>query len=183
MSLKEILILAVAVSLDAFGISLSLGLNKRIKKIDKLIFCLSFGFFQFLFMIMGIYLGVLFNNKIVAVPSLIGGILLIIVSLMMLKESLANSSRELIISDFMYIIVGISVSIDALVIGFSIMKRLHTVLDMFLTSGIIGMITFILSIVAFIISSNLKKVYVIEKYSGYIGAIILFIFGLKMIFM
>lgn len=183
MSLKEVLILAIAVSLDAFGVSLSLGLNKKINNVDKFIFCLSFGFFQFLFMIMGIYMGVLFNNKIAVVPSTIGGIILIIVSFIMFRETLNTGGRDLIISDFMYIIVGVSVSIDALVIGFSIMKKLDTVFDMFLTSTVIGTITFILSALAFIISSKLKTIHIVEKYSSCIGSIILFIFGLKMIFM
>lgn len=82
----------------------------------------------------------------------------------------------------MYIILGISVSIDAVVIGFTVLNKISSSLIIFSDTIYIGIVTFIFSAVGFFIARYLKRIQLIEKYADYLGGIILIAFGLKMIF-
>ncbi len=98
----------------------------------------------------------------------------------MLKEGYDRKNERFFFKPKMYFIMGISVSIDALVAGFSVLGR-TTRLQLILKQSIfIGLITFLLSIFAFYISMHLKRIELIRKYSDYFGGIILILFGLKM---
>ena len=81
----------------------------------------------------------------------------------------------------MYFILGVSVSIDAMVVGFTVLNNITKVI-LFKDTLFIGGITLIMSTLAFIISRYLKKIEVVGRYADYIGGIILIIFGLKMMF-
>lgn len=182
MTLYTILIIALALSLDAFGVALSIGLNCEVKTINKACFCLSFGFFQFLFAFLGAFAGVIFNTYIASIPSLIGGIVIAIVGALMIKEGMEEKEECILLKPQMYAVLGISVSIDALVVGFTALNTLSTSLMLPYTI-LIGVITFILCIMAFILSKFLHKIQFICKYADYIGGVILILFGLKMIFL
>lgn len=182
MSLYTILIIALALSLDAFGVALSIGLNCEVKTINKAYFCISFGFFQFLFAVTGAFAGVIFNTYIASIPSIIGGIVIAIVGVLMIKEGMEDKEECILLKPKMYAVLGISVSIDALVVGFTALNTLSSNLMLPYTI-FIGIVTFILCIIAFVISKFLHKVQFICKYADYIGGIILILFGLKMIFL
>jgi putative Mn2+ efflux pump MntP len=177
-----LLLIALALSLDAFGVALSIGLNPGVKLKNKLIFCISFGFFQFLFSFVGSFAGIYFTNNIKAVPQLMGGIIILIVGVLMVKEGMEEKEECLLFTPKMYIILGASVSIDALVVGFTMFGAMESDRLTLLYTAIIGVVTFVISISAFIISKYLKKISVVARYADYIGGIILIIFGLKMIF-
>ena len=49
MNLKDIIIVGVALAMDAVGVSISIGVNSAINKKNKIEFIISFAFFQFLF--------------------------------------------------------------------------------------------------------------------------------------
>ena len=49
MNIKDILIVGVALAMDAFGITISIGLNKHVNRSKKIGFIISFALFQFLF--------------------------------------------------------------------------------------------------------------------------------------
>lgn len=85
-SIYSLFMIALALALDAFGVSLSIGLNPEVKYKNKIWFCLSFGFFQFILSFIGAYLGFLFNTYILAIPQLVGGVIMTIVGLLMLKD-------------------------------------------------------------------------------------------------
>ncbi|MCH5138767.1 manganese efflux pump, partial [Clostridiaceae bacterium UIB06] len=93
MDLYSLFLIAIALSLDAFGVALCIGLNRAISGSNKMLFAASFGFFQFLFSILGAYAGFLFNTYIASVPRLIGGILITIVGVMMLKEGFESKEE------------------------------------------------------------------------------------------
>ncbi len=182
MTLYSLLLIALALSLDAFGVALSIGLNPNVRAINKLIFCVSFGFFQYLFSFVGSFAGFYFTSYIAAMPEVIGGMIISIVGVLMIKEGMEEKEECLLFTPRMYIILGASVSIDALVVGFTAFGNIHNNIRILLCTVIIGIISFIMSAIAFIISKYLKKISVIARYADYIGGIILVIFGLKMIF-
>jgi len=182
MSLYSLFLIAIALSLDAFGVALCIGLNRAVSRSNKILFVSSFGFFQFLFSIIGAYAGFLFNTYIASVPKLIGGILITVVGIMMLKEGFESKEECPLIRPGMFIILGVSVSIDAMVIGFTILNNISSSLAILKNTLFIGFITLIMSSIAFIIARYLKRISLVSKYADYIGGIILVIFGIKMMF-
>jgi len=182
MSYIDLSMLSVALGLDAFGVAISLGLDKRMTKRKALAFIFSFGFFQFLFASIGGIIGNMFNKYIFNLPSVVGGIIILLVGILMLKEGLSKEEKIIELNFFMIILLGICVSIDALVIGFSAFDHYSIIKLIFNYTSIIGIVTSALTLSAFIICKNMRKNNFIKKYSDFLGASILIIFGLKMIF-
>jgi putative Mn2+ efflux pump MntP len=82
----------------------------------------------------------------------------------------------------MYFVLGMSVSIDAMVVGFTAFHDINNIFLIFRNTIFIGFITLVMSLGAFFLARYLKKINAIGKYADYLGGIILIIFGLKMIF-
>lgn len=182
MSFYILLSIALALSFDAFGVAICIGLNNQVRRNNKYFFAISFGFFQFLFSLIGAYLGVLFNTYIAAVPQLIGGILIAFVGLLMIKEGYENKGECPLIKPSMYLILGMSVSIDAMVIGFTALSAVKSSMIILSDTVFIGLVTLFMSIAAFFLARYLKRINAIGKYADYLGGIILILFGIKMIF-
>ncbi|MBU3190643.1 manganese efflux pump MntP family protein [Clostridium bowmanii] len=181
MDLYSLFTIALALSLDAFGVALCIGLNSQTRLTNKIGFIISFGFFQFSFSCIGAYFGFLFNTYVAAMPSIIGGMLISFVGVLMISEGLENQGKCPLLKPKMYFILGVSVSIDAMVVGFTVLNDI-TVAILFKDTLFIGGITLVMSALAFMISKYLKKIEVVAKYADYIGGIILIVFGLKMMF-
>ena len=181
MDLYSLFIIALALSLDAFGVALCIGLNDQTRFVNKLGFTISFGLFQFLFSYIGAYVGFLFNIYVVSMPSIIGGIIISFVGVIMIKEGFENAGKCPLLKTKMYFILGVSVSIDAMVVGFTVLNNITKVI-LFKNTLFIGVVTLVMSSIAFVISRYLKKIEIVGKYADYIGGIILIIFGLKMMF-
>jgi putative Mn2+ efflux pump MntP len=181
MDMYSLLVIALALALDAFGVALSIGINEGIKFKNKLWFSMSFGFFQFLFSFLGAVAGFLFNTYILALPKIVGGIIIAVVGVLMLKEGLEEKEENILLEIKMYFILGISVNIDAAVIGFTVFNNITNNLILFQYTLFIGLISFIMSGLAFLISRYLRKIKVVAQYADYVGGIILFLFGIKMI--
>ena len=181
MDIYPLFIIALALSLDAFGVALCIGLNNQTRFINKLGFIISFGVFQFLFSYIGACVGFLFNTYVASMPTIIGGMIISLVGVIMIKEGFENKGKCPLLKPKMYFILGISVSIDAMVVGFTVLNNITKVV-LFKYTLFIGGITLVMSTIAFIISKYLKKIEIVARYADYIGGIILIIFGIKMMF-
>lgn len=182
MDIKSVLLIGIALAMDACAIALSIGINCSVKRKNKLLFALSFAFFQFLFTFVGALAGTLFEIYVASIPNIIGGMIIAVVGVMMIKEGMEEKDECILLQTKMYFILGISVSIDALVVGFTAFNKVANTTELALLSLLIGVITLILSLGAFFASRYAQKVSIITKYADYIGGVILIIFGLKMIF-
>lgn len=181
MSLYFILPIALSLSLDAFGVALSIGLNKGLRYYKKILFSISFGFFQFLFALIGALLGIIFNKFITFIPNVVGGIIIAVVGVLMIIEGFNKKEENILLNSKMYIVLGVSVSIDALVVGFTALYSLNY-FRLIVDCLIIGNISLIMTCIAFVISKYLKKIRLVSCYAEYIGGIVLILFGLKMMF-
>ena len=181
MAMYPLFIIALALSLDAFGVALCIGLNSQTKFSNKVGFTISFGLFQFLLSYIGAYAGFLFNTYVASMPTIIGGVIIALVGVIMVKEGFDNGGKCPLLKPKMYLILGISVSIDAMVVGFTVLNNISKVI-LLEDTLFIGAITLVMVTIAFIISKYLKKIELIGKYADYIGGTILIIFGLKMMF-
>lgn len=184
----SVLLIPIALALDAFGVSFSLGFSNKYKFKQLIFFCLSFGFFQFLFSFVGGIFGDLVNSYILAIPKVFGGVIILIVGILMLKEAFSKSNEEeneeiskKKLFNNLYITLGISVSIDALIVGFTAYNS-YSLGIIFLNTILVGVVTLIICLFAILLSTYLKKVSLISKYADFLGGVILILFGVRMIF-
>ena len=184
MNLKDIIIVGVALTMDAVGVSISIGVNSAINKKNKIEFIISFAFFQFLFFFLGKISGNLFETYITAIPNVIGGIAIAIVGILMISDGFENKENDerMLLKKGVALILGVSVSIDAFVIGFTGFGYISSIIRIIFECSIVGFITLILCTFAFFLCRYIRKVEFISKYADFFGGVTLIIFAIKMIF-
>lgn len=180
MKIITLVLLGIALAMDALGVTLSIGVLPNIKRRVKFTYMISFGFFQFLFIFLGGFIGILFRNFI-SIPQSFGGIVVGVIGVIMIVDAFKQKEDSVLLKKGMSIFLGISVSIDALVIGFTLMNKI-SMLALFINSVLVGLITFIICYIGFIVSEYIKRLDFVEKYANFLGGIILIIMALKMIF-
>lgn len=183
MALSEVFLIGIILAMDAFGVTLSIGLNSILTYKNKMKFVLSFAFFQFLFTYIGGEAGYLFDRYIVNISSLAGGIILFIIGILMMIDGTKSGKNDVLEKNSTCMILGISVSIDALVIGFTTLYNLNNTLVLTLDAIIIGLITFVICMIGLFLCQYIKKINFISKYADFLAGVILILFGLKMIFL
>lgn len=180
--MERVIIIALALAMDAFGVSLSIGINCAVKRKNKLYFALSFGIFQFLLSLIGAVCGYIFDNYVATIPNILGGGVIALVGVLMIKEGMEHKDECILLNHKMYIILGLSVSIDALVVGFTALHDISNPINTLLDTSIIGGITLILCLISFYLSRYAKRISFVAKYADYLGGIILIFFGFRMMF-
>ncbi|MBU3136037.1 manganese efflux pump MntP family protein [Clostridium gasigenes] len=185
MGLREVIIIGVAIAMDALGVTISLGLNCKVRRNTKIKCILSFAIFQFLFILVGGIWGSFFDTYIASIPNLIGGIIMGIIGMVMILGGIKSEGDEKSILEkkYMHILLGISVSIDALVVGFTTFHYIGGYSLMFVDSVLAGLITLLICTIGFYLCRYVKKIDFICRYADFFGGIILVLFGLKMIFL
>ena len=170
MSLTELFIIAVGLSMDAFAVSVCKGLSVQRLKLGHALTCgVYFGGFQGLMPALGYLLGSQFQNVIVKVDHWIAFILLGIIGINMIRES-RDTDAESLDSSF----------------GFKAMLPLAVgVTFAFLNVNILWAVTFI-GVITFILSSiGVKVGHVFGlRYKGkaeFAGGLILVLMGCKIL--
>ncbi|MEE0931955.1 MAG: manganese efflux pump [Clostridium sp.] len=181
MNLKDIIIVGIALAMDAVGVTVSIGVNPKVIRRNKIAFIMSFAIFQFLFFLLGGIGGHLFEKYITTIPNIVGGVAIAIVGILMIKEGFEDN-ETLLLKREMVIILGISVSIDAFVVGFTGFNYISSALKMIGDCSIVGLITLILCSFTFYLCRYIRKIGFIAKYASFFGGITLIIFAIKMIF-
>ena len=145
MSLWELLILAVGLSMDAFAVSVCKGLSvKQLKAKHMLIVGAYFGGFQALMPLLGYILGIQFQSMIQQFDHWIAFVLLALIGANMIKESFGGD--EQLDDDYSakaMLPLAIATSIDAFAVGVSFAAMQVDILP---AAGLIGVITCLLSI-------------------------------------
>ena len=122
MTLTELIIIAIGVSMDAFAVSISKGLSApRLKVRNALTATLWFGGFQALMPLAGYFLGISFADFVSSVDHWIAFVLLGIIGGNMIHESFDKKSCD-VAPDFSVkamFPLAVATSIDALAIGVS----------------------------------------------------------------
>lgn len=179
MSLPELFLIALGLSMDAFAISICKGLSmQRMDNRSAFIIGLYFGTFQAFMPFLGYLLGSRFQNIIASYDHWIAFILLAVIGGNMVKESL-NKEEESLDPSIAFpdmIILAVATSIDALAAGvtFAFLKVRITAAISF-----IGVFTFILSMVGVKIGNTFGIKYKSKSESA--GGMILIFMGLKIL--
>jgi putative Mn2+ efflux pump MntP len=180
MRLFEIILIAVGLSMDAFAVSITLGLSVKKPKAKEIIIPgVFFGFFQALMPIIGYFAGTYFAGKIQEFDHWIAFVLLSIIGGKMIKESLSKKEEETNENYFQFmkmLVLAIATSIDALAIGvtFAFFN-----INIFKAAIIIGSITFFLSMIGVKIGNIFGAKF--KSKAEVIGGAVLVLLGIKIV--
>lgn len=179
LSLIELFILAVGLSMDAFAVSVCKGLAMEKVNMKKVcIIGLWFGFFQALMPLIGYVLGSQFAEYVNTFAHWIAFALLLLIGGNMIKGAFCKEEEKQNASLAMGVmfLLAIATSIDALAVGitFSLMK-----LNIVAAISFIGATTFIISCIGVKIGSIFGSKY--KSKAEFAGGAILIIIGVKIL--
>lgn len=179
MSLIELFLIAVGLSMDAFAVSICKGLSVRSANFKHyLITGACFGGFQALMPLTGYFLGASFQSAVEAFDHWIAFILLGLIGFNMIKES--RGCAEELNDSFAFsamLPLAVATSIDALAVGvsFAFLPDVSIVPAV----SFIGIITFTLSAFGIAIGNRFGSKY--KSKAEFVGGAILIIMGLKIL--
>lgn len=181
MEIFELILLSIGLGMDAFAVSVCKGISmKKMNWKKASLIGLYFGGFQAVMPILGYFFGTSFESFITNIDHWIAFILLVIIGAKMIQEAFQKDKDEdeynEDISVKTMLILSIATSIDALAVGitFAFLK-----VDLVLAVSLIGIITFILSVLGTKIGNRFGDKY--KSKAELIGGIILILIGLKIL--
>lgn len=180
MSIIEIFLIGVGLSMDAFAVSVTNGMCRRGSALKTALACgACFGVFQGLMPTLGYALGSTFARYIEQYDHIIALVLLGYIGGKMVVDSLKGESEASAVSNLKIselIFQGVATSIDALAVGVSF----ATLLDwqgMLFAAGLIAVTTFIIAIAAVWIGKRFGDI--LNNKAQLIGGLILIGIGVK----
>ena len=178
MSIWDLFILAVGLSMDAFAVSVCKGLS--LGKIKPKHMCIAgawFGGFQALMPLIGYFLGSFFAEMIEKYDHWVAFVLLAIIGGNMIKESFGKDEKVDSSMDVKsMLLLAIATSIDALAVGVTFAFLLVQIVP---AVSFIGVITFIFSAVGVKIGSLFGTKY--KSKAELFGGIVLVLIGIKIL--
>lgn len=178
MNTVELLLLGLALAMDAFAVSLSKGVSlRKITFKTAFIIALTFGLFQGLMPVLGFLLGERFEGLMSQFNHWIAFILLALIGLKMLKEAFSEEEDEELESRLdpkELILLGIATSIDAMAVGVSLA---FLKVDLATSAFIIFLVTFLLCFIGVNVGNLAGTKY--QKKAEILGGIVLILIGLK----
>jgi putative Mn2+ efflux pump MntP len=181
MGLIEIILIAVGLAMDAFAVSVTLGLsNKNLTPAKMMIPGVYFGAFQALMPLIGYFAGINFASKIQSFEHWIAFALLGFIGGKMIWDSFSKEpEKEMADNGFGFVkmlLLGIATSIDALAVGVTLA---FFNVKIFIAAAIIGAITFVLSGVGVKIGNIFGTKY--KSKAEFIGGAVLVLIGIKIV--
>ncbi|MDO4283772.1 MAG: manganese efflux pump MntP family protein [Eubacteriales bacterium] len=180
MSITDLLIIAVSLSMDAFAVSICKGLSVPKMKLRHALICgVYFGGFQILMPLLGYLLGSTFAGLIQHISHWVAFVLLALIGANMVRESFGGEEEGECQPDFGWramLPLAVATAIDALAVGVSFAALRVAILPSVL---IIGATTFTLSAAGVKIGNAFGARY--QKFAGRIGGIVLILMGCKIL--
>lgn len=179
MSLVELFLVAVGLSMDAFAVSICKGLSmKKMNWKHAVIVGIYFGGFQALMPFLGYILGSQFKHLIASFDHWVAFILLAIIGINMIREAM-NSDEECVDASVSFktmVVLAIATSIDALAVGvtFSFLQ-----VNIISAVSFIGIITFTISLVGVKVGNVFGCKY--KSKAEFTGGVILILIGIKIL--
>lgn len=175
----ELLLLAVALSMDSAALSIANGARcgkLNLFKISKIAFI--YGFFQALMLLIGYFLGLEFVKYVEAIDHYIAFFILLVLGAKMIKDSREEEDLECSIdlSLKLLIIGAIATSIDALAVGVALSFEGGSIA---VSSMVVGLVCFAICIVAVYTGKYLGEA--LEKKALILGGVILIAIGFKIL--
>ena len=179
MSVIELLVLALGLSMDAFAVSICKGLSvPKLQEKHCLICGVYFGGFQALMPLIGWALGIRFQSMITNIDHWIAFVLLAVIGANMIKESFSKE-EECPDASFGFktmLTLAVATSIDALAVGVT-----FAFLDVSIVPAVllIGATTFVCSAVGVKIGNVFGNRF--QSKAEFLGGLVLIAIGLKIL--
>ncbi len=180
MGLASILLIAIGLSMDAFAVSISSGLNlDRFRLGYALKIAIFFGGFQALMPVAGFAAGLSVRDFMAGIDHWVAFALLAFIGAKMIYEALfgrKDGRRTNGHNLATLLVLSVATSIDALAVGisFSLLD-----IDIILPACIIGIVTFLISLAGVVIGR--KAGHHLESKAEVLGGVILIGIGLKIL--
>jgi putative Mn2+ efflux pump MntP len=187
MSLLEIVLIAVGLAMDAFAVSITLGLSvkkcpaRKLKLTEIMIPGLYFGFFQSLMPAIGYFAGVFFVSKFESLDHWIAFALLGCIGGKMIKDSYTKKDGgekhdKNSLGFVKMLILAVATSIDALAVGttFAFFK-----VNIYTAIAITGPVTFFIAVGGVIIGNVFGTKF--KSKAEFAGGAVLIIIGIKIV--
>ena len=185
MTLVEIFLVGVGLSMDAFAVAICKGLAMpRVNRKQTLLIGLYFGVFQAVMPLTGWLLGSQFARRVTKMAPWIAFVLLAWIGGSMIRESLSKDEEEaereerLTVDHKELLMLAVATSIDALAVGVS-----FSMVEISISIGaaviLIGCTTFVISLAGVFIGKAFGAKY--EKRAEFVGGAILILIGLKIL--
>lgn len=178
MTFLEIVLIGIALAMDALAITLSncATLGGKLSKKQSLSMPIAFALFQFLMPVLGFYVGSFFAKSLVSIAGYITASVFFVLTAKIVLDKISEK-EEKESSNFSYsilIVQAVATSIDAFIIGITFAI---TLASPFIPSLIIGAVTFIIVSIGVFLGKRLGKA--LGKYAEWLGAGILFFIAVK----
>ena len=176
MSLFDLIMIGISLSMDAFAVSICKGLSVRKVQLSHALICGAwFGAFQAIMPSFGYFLGSRFENLLNSVGPWVAFILLAVIGVNMVRESFGGD--ETVDNDFSakaMLPLAVATSIDAFAVGvgFAAMES-----NIVVAALLIGCTTFTLSAIGVKVGAAFGDKY--RAVSERIGGLVLILIGLK----
>lgn len=173
----SLVFMAIGIGMDAFSVSLGLGMQQlRLKRIA--IIGIVFGLFHVLLPFIGIIIGKALSSEAGQMATLVGGLLLVGIGAQMFFSAFKEGDKKTIQPiGFGLLILAIIVSVDGFSVGLGLgLSGVRVVVSLMLF-GFAGMV---LSWIGMLLGRKVRGF--LGAYSEILGGSILFVFGLKIIF-
>ena len=184
MTLLEIFLIGIGLSMDAFAVAICKGLAMP-NKVDKkgaLLIALYFGVFQAVMPTLGWLLGSQFARYVTRLAPWIAFILLAWIGGNMIRESLSKEEREEeetgSVSHKELLVLAVATSIDALAVGVTF-SMLELAVSIAVAVGLIGCTTFVISLAGVYVGNVFGAKY--KSKAEFVGGAILILIGVKIL--
>ena len=184
MTLLEIFLIGIGLSMDAFAVAICKGLAMP-NKVDKkgaLLIALYFGVFQAVMPTLGWLLGSQFARYVTRLAPWIAFILLAWIGGNMIRESLSKEEREEeetgSVSHKELLVLAVATSIDALAVGVTF-SMLELAVSIGAAVALIGCTTFVISLAGVYVGNVFGAKY--KSKAEFVGGAILILIGVKML--
>ena len=184
MTLLEIFLIGIGLSMDAFAVAICKGLAMP-NKVDKkgaLLIALYFGVFQAVMPALGWLLGSQFARYVTQMAPWIAFVLLAWIGGSMIRESLSKEEREEeetgSVSHKELLVLAVATSIDALAVGVTF-SMLELAVSIGAAVALIGCTTFLISLGGVYVGNVFGAKY--KSKAEFVGGAILILIGVKIL--
>lgn len=182
MSIIEVLILAVGLSMDAFAVSVTNGMTKKnVNLMWTFGIAACFGIFQGLMPTLGYFLGCTFTRYVTQFDHYIALILLGFIGGKMLLDGVKNSDEcddnSAYLTVGALLIQGVATSIDALAVGVSFAAVMNSMVLAIAAAVIITVVTFAFCFVGVFVGKKFGDI--LNNKAQIVGGLILIAIGVK----
>ena len=184
MTLLEIFLIGIGLSMDAFAVAICKGLAMP-DKVDRkgaLLIALYFGVFQAVMPTLGWLLGSQFARYVTQMAPWIAFVLLVWIGGSMIRESLSKEEREEeetgSVSHKELLVLAVATSIDALAVGVTF-SMLELAVSIGAAVALIGCTTFVISLAGVYVGNVFGAKY--KSKAEFVGGAILILIGVKIL--